>query len=172
MSSAPILRSVAVRLEQPTREGRQHFLRGLQLVSRRRRQDVLHGGLDRTLGRLVETPARRGQAEQQAAPVAWIAAAVDQTAVLETLQDPGQRTGVEVQELGERPGRDAREATDDPEHEPLGPRHPELSGHALGRTLQRVIERPDEAHEIQDVTESRSLFVELVATHPCEANST
>jgi hypothetical protein len=63
---------------------------------------------------------------------------------------------MQVQKLREPTGWDIRKSADDPYHEALGTGHAQMSGHALGRAVQRVIQLPYDPHELKHVAKCRS----------------
>jgi hypothetical protein len=67
------------------------------------------------------------------------------------LQDAGERTGMNVENVSQLACRHARKQPHDPHHQPLRSRDPYLGRHPLGRTFERVHHCPQLAHELENV---------------------
>jgi hypothetical protein len=55
---------------------------------------------------------------------------------------------MDVKQSREMAGRYPRKAADDPHHQPLRTRYPQRCFHPLRGALKRVIDLPEEAHEV------------------------
>ena len=112
-------------------------------------QDSCYDGLHGAVGRHVELSAPRGELEQRASPVCRVAGPLHETAPLETVEDPRQRARVYPKNSRESAGGDPGPASQDAQRDALRPRESEGSVHLLRERLKAVVERPDEAHEVE-----------------------
>jgi hypothetical protein len=77
----------------------------------------------------------------------------NQSLTFQALEDSGQRARVNVQQLGEMARWNSGKPADDPKDQALRAGHTEFSHHALRASLQRMIDLPDQAHEVEHRTE-------------------
>ena len=110
---------------------------------RRARGDFKAGRIDENAYReIMRKEIARGVKEQEALG-------------LEAVEHAGQRAGVHVQDLRERPGGGARHQAEDAKDQPLRAGHAELGVHPLRAFLQVVHQRPEQLHELQDLRQHR-----------------
>ena len=127
----------------------EHLARDLLIGLRHTRQRAAHRGLDGTGAHTVDLAPAGGQLEARAPAVVGIGEALGQPAQLEAPKDAGHGRAVEKEQLGEPARCDAREASDQAQRDALRTGDAELELHALRAALQAVVERPQQAHEIE-----------------------
>jgi hypothetical protein len=110
-------------------------------------------GFDGAGRRDVETPATGAEREPGPAPVIGIGRPANEPFLLQAVEDAGQRARVNAEDPGESARRDAGSTPEDAQGDALRAREPEGGVHALGHGLQPVVERPDEAHEVEHLAE-------------------
>jgi hypothetical protein len=120
-----------------------------EVALRRPVQRQLDRGFDGPLRLHVEPTTLRGQAQERPASVRRVLLPSDHAPPFETRQDAGEGTRVKVKEIREASSRHSWRAPEDPNHEPLRARDANRPFHALRNTLERVVDRPEQAHELQ-----------------------
>ena len=105
----------------------------------------------------VESTSLGRQPESRLSSVPGTWPTHDHPALDQTPQDAGQSARVQMQHLGHLPGGDSRTTTDDSQHQTLRTRDAELSCHPLRSGFQPMAYCPDQAHEFQDLSQSRHL---------------
>ena len=108
------------------------------------------GTLHRSRAAAVRSPALGRQGQHRATAVVLVARTLDQFRQLEPGDDPGQRSGIEVEPLRQFSSRNTRVAADEHQRQPLRPRQSNRCHHPLGDTLQFVVDFPHQSHEIDD----------------------
>jgi hypothetical protein len=93
--------------------------------------------------------------QQSPAPVPWVGTAPNHALPLQTFQDAGEGARIDVEELSEIAGGYAGEASDQAEGQALWPRDPQRRLHSLGGLLERVVQGPDQPHELEDFSQVR-----------------
>lgn len=105
----------------------------------------LHSRLDGSGRVAIEGLSLSGQSQQPTAPIASVGPATDQTATLESLHKGRERTGVQVQNVGQLPRVNTRKPPDDPDHQALRTCNAQRHRHPLRSALKRVIDGPNQA---------------------------
>ena len=81
---------------------------------------------------LEQRPRRGGQEQPLGAAISRIGPALDQTAVAELVEQPGQRDRLQIEHFGQLRLVEALEAIEPDQHRPLGAGHPELRRLVVG----------------------------------------
>src|SRR5581483_10318306 len=102
--------------------------------------------------------ARRGlDAQPHATRVERVRRAEEEPLLGEALQDAGDRTRMEADDVGDLLRGDTRELLDDLEDESLRPRNPPPRSHHLRCALKVMLDAPEQPQEIQRVIERRGV---------------
>jgi hypothetical protein len=99
----------------------------------------------------VEAAAARREFEPAPTAVRWIEGSADEPAALEPVENPRERARVKAENRRETARSHPRSAPEDPERHALRAREADRRLHPLREGLKPVVERPDEAHELEDV---------------------
>jgi hypothetical protein len=113
----------------------QHFASGCDLFGRRAFKGLLNARFDDPIVGEIEDPSLVGEAQQQAAPVAWILPSAHQPLAFEPLQDSRQSARMDTEERRQMTRGEARESADDLNDQELWAGHAETGLHAFGSPL-------------------------------------
>jgi hypothetical protein len=122
-------------------------------VRKRPRDSGLYG----SFGRDVESSAFAGQPQQRTARIAAIGSTSEQPTSLEPREDTREGARMNVQQPCEVARRQSREPPDDPQDQSLRSRDAQGAVHLLRGPLQGLIDRPDQTHEVEHLTQRRDL---------------
>jgi hypothetical protein len=111
-------------------------------------------GFHRSHGRHGQSMPSSCQIQSDASAVLGVPGPTEQSSRREALHDARQCAGVHVQRPGKSACRQTRICTDHPEHQALWPRDTEFRVHATGGSIERVIDRPHQAHELEHLTKA------------------
>jgi hypothetical protein len=95
-------------------------------------------------------PARR-EPEEGAAAVGGIAHPIEEAVIHQPREHAGKGARVQVEQRRQLASGHARLPPNRANHQPLGPRDAQARPHPLGPRLQGMIERPEQAHELEGV---------------------
>jgi hypothetical protein len=114
------------------------------------RQHALDGSLDRWTLRAADPPAPGGEMEPSPPFVDRIDRPLDQALMLEALQDAGDGALVQVQGGCDVLRSHSGPRGDHPDGEALRTRDAQLAGEPLRSPLELMVERPEEAEELEN----------------------
>lgn len=139
---------------------REHLAGRVQLRTGKRRESPSDGRFDRARRGEVESLPPPGHLEHRPPPVTVVRPPGQEAALLESIEDSGQRARVKVEHRRELSREDSRIPADDPNHEPLRARQPDRRPHPFRPGLEAVIEGPDEAKELQGLPEAERVEID------------
>ncbi len=125
----------------------------IEVVLARRSEHSLHSSFDGSGRFAVQRLSMPCQSQEPPTPIALVGPSADQIATLKSLQQGGERTGVQVQNVGQLPRMDTRKPADDPNHQALRARDAKRRRHGLGPALKRVVDGPNQTQEVDCVTD-------------------
>jgi hypothetical protein len=127
--------------------------RDIQVVPGGRFEHSLHSRFDGSWRFAIQSLSLPCQSQEPATPIACVGPSTDPIAMLESLQECCERTGVQMQNVSQLPRVDTRKTADDPNHEALGARDAKRCRHGLGPALKRVVDGPNQTQEVDGVTD-------------------
>ncbi len=127
--------------------------RDIEVVPGGRFEHSLHSRFDGSGRFAIQRLSLPCQSQEPPTPIAFVGPSADQTATLESLQECGERTGVQMQNVSQLPRVDTRKTADDPNHQALRARDAKRRRHGLGPALKRVVDGPNQTQEVDGVTD-------------------
>ena len=131
----------------------QHYPHDVEVAPSGDSERSLNSRFNGTGSFAIQGPSLSCQSQQPSTPVASVGPPTDQTPTLQPLQNGRKRTGVQVQNVSQLPRVDARKASDDPDHQPLRACDAKRCRHRPGSALERVVDGPDQAQEVDRVAD-------------------
>ena len=104
---------------------------------------------DGAVARVVDLPSFGRQSQNDAPFVAWIASSFDHALFFEPFERSRRGAGIDVQESGQLSGRHTGILSHAADDQPLLRRHADALIHAARELLERVIEPPEPAQEVE-----------------------
>jgi hypothetical protein len=127
--------------------------RAIEVAHGGRFEHSLHSRFDGSGRFAIQRLSLPCQSQEPPTPIAFVGPSPDQIAPLKSLQDCGERTGVQMQYVSQLPRVDTRKTADDPNHQALRARDAKRRRHCLRAALQRVVNGPNQAQEVDGVTD-------------------
>lgn len=139
-------------VEPPSNLG-EHSARNADVRRARSVQGLRHGLFYRPWRCLGVRVRARLKPQPRSPAVTGIAFTLEESSRNQPLQDSGDSTRVEPDNVREFSRRQSGKLAHDAQHEPLGSRDSQLALHAFGHPLESMLNGPQESHEIQDWVE-------------------
>ena len=130
--------------------------RDIEVVPGGRFEHSLHSRFDGSGRFAIQSLSLPCQSQEPPTPIAFVGPSADQIATLKSLQECGERTGVQMQNVSQLPRVDTRKTADDPNHQALRARDAKRRRHGLGPALKRVVDGPNQAQEVDRVTDRQT----------------
>src|SRR5688572_22987116 len=127
--------------------------RDIEVVPGGRFEHSLHSRFDGSWRFAIQHLSPPCQSQEPPTPIAFVAPSPDQIATLKSLQDRGERTGVQMQYVSQLPRVDTRKTTDDPNDQALRARDAQRRRHGLRAAQQRVVDGPNQTQEVDGITD-------------------
>jgi hypothetical protein len=128
----------------------QNFSRGAHIRRARPAQRLGHRPFDGSRRIPGKDHGARIEPQSRAPAVARIPLTLEKPSRDETTENPGERAGMQPNDVCQFPCRQARKLADYSKYQSLGAGDSEFGFHPLGHFLEPVLERPEQSHEVQD----------------------
>lgn len=113
-------------------------------------QHIRHRRLHGAAAEPIDLRAARRKSQLGAPPISGRRRPTHEALLDQSLQDAGERAGMNMKDVRELTRGETWEQTDDAQRQPLRPGHAPLLAHSFRRALQRVYQLPQQPHELQD----------------------